>query len=303
MNAFALGEAEAAARHRRGLIRQAADMDRDAAGRRIVFGVMRETFHGEIGVEFAIHPLQQVQGERRGNARRVVIGGVEPRPVLLEIDADQHRTAGTDHGAALRQEPRRFRGREIADARAGEEGDPPAAAAPQRRRQRNRRQEIGADRDHLQTGEIERQIVGGAQQNLARYVDADIGPRLFERAQQQLHFLPGAAAIFDQRHVGSHELRDLARMFFQNADFRARRIIFGRFAYRLEQVGAALVIQKAARNSLLRSRQPVEHRVAEALELRTQIVERDRAAWPHDTSSARRMPPMHQRAAGGKKLR
>src|SRR5678815_3158356 len=76
----------------------------------------------EVALDLAVEVAQQVEVERRGDAERVVVGGLEHGRGLDEIDAD-------DQAAAARlctnpaQEGERLLGHEVADAGPGIEED------------------------------------------------------------------------------------------------------------------------------------------------------------------------------------
>ena len=96
---------------------------------RIVEGVMGEGVQVEIRAQLAIGARQQVLVERRGDAGRVVIGGMQDR---RDPSPDRRRSEGRRRPAsprAVRRKAQRVGAREIADGRAREE-----AGAARRRR-------------------------------------------------------------------------------------------------------------------------------------------------------------------------
>ena len=70
----------------------------------------------EVRAELAVRVIERVAGEAFGHARGIVVGGLESRRVLHEVEADQERRAD------LREEPRTLIRIEVPD-RAAEEGD------------------------------------------------------------------------------------------------------------------------------------------------------------------------------------
>lgn len=64
VDAFAFGEAEAAAGHGCGLVGEATDVDRNTSDRRIVFHIMWEPVDREIRVGLMIYSLQEIEGKK-----------------------------------------------------------------------------------------------------------------------------------------------------------------------------------------------------------------------------------------------
>src|SRR5438093_10639104 len=95
----------------------------DAARSGVVEGIVREAPQVEVSAELAIDAPEQVQVEGRGDALRVVVGGMQNVGVLLQVHPHQHPAGlAARHG----EEGLRLLGREIADGRAGEyTGQPP----------------------------------------------------------------------------------------------------------------------------------------------------------------------------------
>src|SRR3546814_4595318 len=80
----------------------------DAAGLAQVRGAVLETVEIEVAADVAIEPRQQVERERRGDAGRVVVGGLDDVRRLLQVDAHQ-RAAALAHRLAHRaQQAQRF---------------------------------------------------------------------------------------------------------------------------------------------------------------------------------------------------
>src|SRR6516162_8882386 len=138
---------------------------------------------------------------------------------------------------------------------------------------------------------------------LARDVDWHISCRPIERSQQDARLRAGAAAELDQPAVRADLRRNIGRVFFEDRDLGAGRIVFGEAADRLEQSRAARVIEEFARDRFWGAAEPFQHGIAKALLTGRQIMKREASAADHPRSSASRNPAKAQRAAGGKKLR
>src|SRR5579863_10116073 len=82
---------------------------------------MPELIEFEGSAEFAIDPAQQIEIEGGGDARRIVIGALEDRRVLAQIDADDHRGTCPEKPPRAFEKVARFVAGEIADGRAREE--------------------------------------------------------------------------------------------------------------------------------------------------------------------------------------
>jgi len=91
---LALGQGEGLAVEAHRLSRHAHQVHFHALQGRGIAGVVVEAFGVKVGVEFVVGAHQQVAVERRGHAGVVVVGRVQHRRVLNEIDADQQAAAG-----------------------------------------------------------------------------------------------------------------------------------------------------------------------------------------------------------------
>src|SRR5512134_2915525 len=114
---LALAEADAAPADPDLLRFHAFQVHLDAAARRVVEGAVAERRQVEIGAELAIDASEEVQIESGGDAARVVVGGVEPRRVLLEIDPDQEAPSPAQLYPGARQKRGGFGRGQIADGR------------------------------------------------------------------------------------------------------------------------------------------------------------------------------------------
>ncbi len=104
-------------------------------------GDMAPVGRSEIAAEHPVQVQQQVEVEGGGHAELVVIGRLEQRAGLDQVDTDQQRPASRQlmHVA---QEAQRFFRREVADARAGVEQQARAAIE---HRQASRQVEAGRE--------------------------------------------------------------------------------------------------------------------------------------------------------------
>src|SRR6188768_3327219 len=98
-------------------------MHLDAMVLGIVERAMAKARQIEIAAKFAVHPRQDIQIELSRDAGGVVIGGVEHRNVLDEVDADDHGRALPQYAARLAEKLGGILRLEIADGRAREEPD------------------------------------------------------------------------------------------------------------------------------------------------------------------------------------
>src|SRR5687767_529250 len=94
-------------------------MHLDPAFRLVEEGAVAKTVQLEIGVEVAIEASEDVQVEGRGDARRVVVRGIQGRDVLSTVNADDQRPVVPDYRAQPAQKRRGFGGMEVSDRRAG----------------------------------------------------------------------------------------------------------------------------------------------------------------------------------------
>ncbi len=139
-----------------------------------VEGDVTEVADFERRAEQAIDVRQHVAVEERGDAERVVVGGLEPRPVLVRVDADQQAAARPRRAPRRNraQERGRVRRREVADRRAGIE-----------ERGRHRREdvpeveplvEVRDDACHRDRGKARRQPRERRLERASRGVDGDV---------------------------------------------------------------------------------------------------------------------------------
>ena len=131
---LALGERqlEAGARARGPLGAARAQAHLDPLPLAVVEGAVLEGLGVEVGAEPVVQHAQDVAVELGRDARRVVVGGVEARRVLHEVDADQEaRRRGASTRGRAAEERGQLVGVQVAD-RAGEEQQQPSAARAER---------------------------------------------------------------------------------------------------------------------------------------------------------------------------
>src|SRR2546423_15200567 len=83
--------------------------------------MMLESTKIDLGVKLAVDTLQQIEIERRGDALLVVIGALQHLDILDQINADDQRSAATQHARRMTHKRRGLMRFEIADGRAREE--------------------------------------------------------------------------------------------------------------------------------------------------------------------------------------
>lgn len=114
---LARGEGKTMRANRHDLVDAADDMRLDAPGLRVVAGAMFELVQLEIGLQLAIDPRQQVEGEFTGYPGGIVVGGFEDCRILLQIDTDQRRTLTTHFDGHRAQQADRLALLEVAQRR------------------------------------------------------------------------------------------------------------------------------------------------------------------------------------------
>src|SRR5512143_2336591 len=116
---FAEGEMEALARNPYVLLGEAHQMHFDAARHWIVERVVAEARRLEVGVQLAVEAVEEIEVEGCGDAGRVIVGGVQPLGILLEIESDEQAARRAGQVTKAREQRRRRVGREVTDAGAG----------------------------------------------------------------------------------------------------------------------------------------------------------------------------------------
>jgi hypothetical protein len=232
-----------------------------AAARRIVEAHVVEPVDREIEPEAAIEVQQRVAVEGRGHAQRVVVGRVEPRRILLRIDADEQRAARPPPAVLVdgAQEAHRLIGREVADARARIEEE--RRLVRDLRTQDELAGEIRDQADHLHRGEIRRHA-------RERAADLRLGDvhRHVARALQEgkpcLRLAAVAGADVDQLPDRAHRPRDFGAMLLEDLALGARGVVLGQLADGAVERAAQLVVEELGRDPRRRLQQAAHHLLA-----------------------------------------
>ena len=124
----------------------------------------------EVGVELTIDHVEHVLVELGGDAGRVVVGGLERRHVLDQVEAEQEPVARLYGLAHAGEEGRRLVvGSQVADGAAEEDGEPRAGVGGGQRPERI--EEVGRHAVHAQAGVVAHQLLADTLQR--RLVDVD----------------------------------------------------------------------------------------------------------------------------------
>ena len=232
VDGLARGEGDALVCDADGLRLQADEVHLDARRLGIEEGPMGEGVEIEFSTEFVPHPHEQVAVESRRHPGRVVIGGVEHRLLLHEIDADDQGRADTEHPPEMGKQPRRLRRLEIADGRAGEE--PGHRAIRQAGREGEGPGEIRCHGGDREVREVPSQSLGLTQEEALRDVDGNVGGEVGPVHHEAPDLHGRAAAELDEVRLGRQGRGDGRTLSVEDAQFRAGRIILGLPRDRLE---------------------------------------------------------------------
>ncbi len=233
--------------------------------------LVAELCRREVGVQLAVDAMQEVEVELGGDAFAVVVGGQQDVELLAQVDADDGGALPAGMAPHLPQEGRGLGGVEIADGGAGEEAD--AAGPGQLVRQIEVGGEVGNDGLHLQTRETPADARRGQVEEVAGDVDRQVQVRRVQRAEQDLGLDAGAGAVFEQAGAGPAELRQLRGVPAQDRRLGARGVVLLQRGDALEQLGAAVVVEPAARQGLARGREAGDDVIAERFALAGSIVD------------------------------
>src|SRR5262245_54815574 len=121
MDGLAGAEFETAAGDAHALALAAGEMHLDAPALHVEEGLMAEGANVEIAAKLAIDAREQIEIEARGDALGVVVGGVEDRRILHQVDADDQGCAGTQHVGGVLHESGSVMRLKIADGRSRKE--------------------------------------------------------------------------------------------------------------------------------------------------------------------------------------
>src|SRR5471030_365437 len=94
---FVLAETHALAADIHELRGEAFEVHLDPALVLVVKGLVAKAPQLEISAQLAVDACEQIEVERGGHARRVVVGGVKHLLVFFQVDADEQGAAGADH--------------------------------------------------------------------------------------------------------------------------------------------------------------------------------------------------------------
>ena len=106
---------------------------------------------------------------------------------------------------------------------------------------------IATNGQNFERGHGVAQFDGGIEQPLLGDIDRDISDRVLELLEQHARLDSGARAETDQLDIRANRFRHLASVALQQLRLRARDVILGQFADFLEEIGAALIVKKFAR--------------------------------------------------------
>ena len=115
---------EALTGNRYGLCTSTLDMHFDPTGGFVVNGLMAKAIDVEVGPEFGIHAMEQVEVEGGSHSFPIVVGRVKNCVFLLEIDADQAGSFRPDQTSQTCQKTGGGVRLEVANSRSRKERDP-----------------------------------------------------------------------------------------------------------------------------------------------------------------------------------
>ena len=180
-----------------GLGPQADQVHLDALLRAHVIGAMGKRRDVDVGVQLAIHPLEEVQVEGGRDALTVVVCRPHDRLILVDVKADQQPSSLAHEPGDLGEEPDGCRRTEVADRRAREINHAPRPDFADLG-QLQSGGEIGMHRQHPQPGKPSGQVDGRTLERPVRHVDRHVRPRRSKLFEQQSRLLRDSAAKLDQ---------------------------------------------------------------------------------------------------------
>ncbi len=232
------------------LILLAFEVHLDTALARVVDRLVPEGVEIERAAEFTVDARQQVEIERGGDTRGVVVGEHQLARVLLEVDADDQTASRRKHAPEYPQQSSRLHRREIADRGAGKKAG--LMASRKIGRQSDRIGKIADDGPHVEGRKVRRQTRGCVLESAVRHIDRNVGAEPRQLPEQNLGLQAGAGAELDQHAAVRHAVDDLGGVRIENRSFGAGRIVLRQARDFLEQLAAARVVEEAARQSLAR---------------------------------------------------
>ena len=146
-------------------------MHLDPVGNAVIEGAVLEGPRIEVGAELVVEHQQHVAVEFGGDALAVVVGRLDPRDLLAEVDAHEKPVAGSHRGPNPRQQADRGRRIEIAD-RAAKEGEQRRVGDPARQVELLR--DVGDGRLDRQAGILAPELGGRLAQERGAHVDGHV---------------------------------------------------------------------------------------------------------------------------------
>ena len=254
-------------------------------------------------MQLAVDPRQQVEGEIARDTGGIVVGGFKDGRILLQVDADQRRALPTHLDGHRAQQGDGLELLEVAQRRSREKhhGAPRGLV---RRGQVDRPSEVGADRQHVDLGELLAEVFDAGIERAAGNLHRHIADWLVERIQQQARLDAGTTAVLDQQGARPDRRGDGGRMLFENRQLGAGQVILRLRADLFKQLRTARIVEILRGDAFRRLRKPMQHVGAELGNCPHGSAGwiSPCGIWRH-RSFPRRSPMNCQRSAGAKKLR
>ena len=265
-------------------------MHLDATLGPVVADHVLEAVEVEIGPELAVDAGQQVEIERRGHARRIVVGDEQALLGLLEVGGEQQVVAGEQELAHLPQELVRGRPVEVPDRASQEQHEQALAGGAARGHLAQAVQVLALEPDDAHRIEAI-ELALGLDQGRARDVDRVVGGELPapQRLEDPARVLRAAAPQLGDQDRGPEGANDLLRVVAQDAGAGAREAVLGKEADHLEERGPDRVVE-VLRGQLLLLRL-LQSRPDVGGELRDGVFERGLRQHQHRVSSRNRGAP------------
>jgi len=235
-------------------------MHLDARAGFVVEGDVRPGLGEEIAADQAVHVVEDVAVERRGNAGRIRVGAHQPRGGLLRVDADQKpapRTRDAVHADAL-EEFARVVGREVADRR-------PRIEERGRTRVEIRLEveafgEIDDDAADVERRKRVRDPAERVRELILGDIDRDVARGRGER-EPVLRLAAIACPEVDPLAPGSDGAGDGRAVLDEDRALGARRIVLGQFADRAVERAAQAIVEVPGRDRGRVTAQALDERV------------------------------------------
>ncbi len=274
----------------------------------IVEGVVAEGAEVERGVELAVQPREDVQIEVRRHTLGVVVRGVQQHGVLSEIGAKDYRAVRSTRGGDAREEPRGIFRVEVADRGPREESHAPRAGESLRERNVLERRVVRRHRMNGNFRVASPQFVRDALELRRGHIDGHVcGGRRgsAHTVQYDAHLLRFPAPVLHEHRTRTDPGRDRACVFVQDGQLGARQVVLIQPRYRIEERGAARIVEQLRREPSRALTQAGDDLAAErrASLVRLHGFLHPIGIRPHQLSLARRIPLNCQRVGEWKKLR